>query len=113
MERSAEVSKSTGDLVRPRRRAEPGQLLSFGRAIQQADLPAERNDLIDSVYERIVVASPTFVTAHLTPAARQHGMALALPQVAMARPTGVERADAINIRIPIEGVNLGLMAEGA
>lgn len=40
-------------------------------------------------------------------------MALALPQVVMARPTGPERADAINIRIPIEGAGDGLMAEGA
>jgi hypothetical protein len=31
----------------------------------------------------------------------------------LARPTGVERADAINIRIPIEGATNGLMAEGA
>jgi hypothetical protein len=31
-------------------------------------------------------------------------LALALPEkVEMARPTGVERADATNIRIPIEG----------
>jgi hypothetical protein len=57
------------------------------------------------------------------------GLALALPEevvvpalpsrglprknMALARPTGVEGADAINIRIPIEGVNLGLVAEGA
>jgi dihydrofolate reductase len=31
----------------------------------------------------------------------------------MARPTGFDRADAINIRIPIEGADIGLMAEGA
>jgi hypothetical protein len=31
----------------------------------------------------------------------------------LAHPTGVERADAINIRIPIEGDDIGLMAEGA
>jgi len=41
-------------------------------------------------------------------------LALAPPEeIALARPTGVERADAMNIRIPIEGVNLGFMAEGA
>jgi hypothetical protein len=37
-----------------------------GRAIRNADLPAERSDLIHAVYERIVMAGPTFVTAHLT-----------------------------------------------
>ena len=31
----------------------------------------------------------------------------------VARPRGVERADAINIRIPIEGADIGLLAEGA
>jgi hypothetical protein len=38
---------------------------------------------------------------------------LALPEVVMARPTGVERADAIDVRIPIEGADINLMAEGA
>jgi hypothetical protein len=39
---------------------------------------------------------------------------LALPEkVALARPTGFERADAINIRIPIEGARIGRLAEGA
>jgi len=31
----------------------------------------------------------------------------------LARPAGFERADAINIRIPIEGARIGLLAEGA
>jgi hypothetical protein len=31
----------------------------------------------------------------------------------LARPTGFERADAINIRIPIEGSDNGCLAEGA
>jgi hypothetical protein len=31
----------------------------------------------------------------------------------LARPTGFYRADATNVRIPIEGVGLGLAAEGA
>jgi hypothetical protein len=31
----------------------------------------------------------------------------------MARPTGFERADATNIRIPIEGEDIGVIAEGA
>jgi hypothetical protein len=80
-------------------------LQGIGEAVQNADLPAERADLIHAVYDRIIVAGPTFVSARLTPAAYQHGLALALalPEVVLARPTGVERADAISIRIPIEG----------
>jgi hypothetical protein len=31
----------------------------------------------------------------------------------LARPTGFNRADAISIRIPIEGASLCLVAEGA
>jgi hypothetical protein len=67
-------------------------LRSIGQAVLHADLPAQRADLIHAVYERIVVAGPTFVGARLTPAASQHGLALALPQVARARPTGFEPA---------------------
>jgi hypothetical protein len=33
--------------------------------------------------------------------------------VFVARPTGFNRADAINIRIPVEGAEIGLIAEGA
>ena len=41
------------------------------------------------------------VSVRLTPSAYAHGFALALPEkVAVARPTGVERADARNIRHP-------------
>lgn len=50
-------------------------------------MPAERTDLIHAVHERIVVAGPTFVSARLTPTAHEHGLALALPEVVMARPT--------------------------
>ena len=67
-------------------------LRSIGNAIQHADLPAERADLIHAVYERIVVAGPTFVSARLTALAYQHSLALAFPQVVMARPIGFERA---------------------
>jgi hypothetical protein len=52
----------------------------------------------------------------LTPSAYAHGLALALPtKVALARPTGFERADAIamDLRIPIEGADIGLIDEGA
>ena len=44
-------------------------LRAFGDAIQHADVPAERAGLIHAVYERIIVAGPTFVSARLTPAA--------------------------------------------
>jgi len=37
---------------------------------------------------------------------------LAMPQVVMARPTGFERANALDIRIPIERADINLMAEG-
>ena len=67
-------------------------LRAIGDAIRLADLPAERSDLVHAVYERIVVAGPTFVAARLTPSAYDHGLALALPQVVMARPTGFEPA---------------------
>jgi hypothetical protein len=45
---------------------------------------------------------PRFIGLRLTPAADRHGLALALPEAVMARPTGFARADAIHIRIPIE-----------
>ena len=76
-------------------------LHSFGEAIRRSDLAEERADLIHAVYERIV-AGPEFVSARLTPEAYQHGMALALPQVVMARPTGIGRP-LTTITIPIEG----------
>jgi hypothetical protein len=74
--------------------------------------------MVHSLYEEIVVRGSDFVSVRLTPEAYAHGLAAALPQEvlvppmrtrgrprkmwALARPTGVERADAINIRIPID-----------
>ena len=55
-----------------------------------------------AIYERITVAWPEIVGVRLTPAACAHGLALALPEAAMARPTGVGRA-LTAYRIPIEG----------
>jgi hypothetical protein len=52
--------------------------------------------------ERIVVKGRSIVAARLTPAAHSNGLALALPQVVMARPEGAGRALA-TYRIPIEG----------
>jgi hypothetical protein len=71
-------------------------------------VPKEKADLMHAIYERITVAGPEIVAVRLTAAAYAHGLALALPEkVEMARPTGVERADARNIRIPIEGAEDG------
>ena len=70
---------------------------------QKADLVEEKSGVIHAIYERIVIEGPRFVGLRLTPAAYRHGLALALPEAVMARPTGVGRADAINIRIPIDG----------
>ena len=59
--------------------------------------------MLHAIYDRITVAGPEIVSVRLTQAAYAHGLALALPEkVEMARPTGVKRADAIDIRIPIE-----------
>jgi hypothetical protein len=70
--------------------------------------------VLHAIYDRIVVTGRKIVSVRLIPSAYAHGLALALPtKVAMARPTGFNRADARNIRIPIEGVGIGLMAEGA
>ena len=55
-----------------------------------------------AIYERIVVEGPRFVSVRLTPAAFRHGLALALPDAVMARPTGVGRALA-TYEILIEG----------
>lgn len=67
-----------------------------------ADVPEAKAELPHAIYERIVVAGRAVVSARLTPAAYAHGLALALPeQVAMARPTGFNRANARNVRMPI------------
>jgi hypothetical protein len=51
------------------------------------------------------VPTPGAVPQSSAPAGQSHRR--------VARSFGVERADAINIRIPIEGAADGLMAEGA
>jgi hypothetical protein len=55
-----------------------------------------------AIYERITVAGERFISARLTPAAYAHGLALSLPRVVMARPTGVGRAIP-TYDMPIEG----------
>ena len=59
---------------------------------QKTELVEEKSDVIHAIYERIVIEGPRFVGLRLTPAAYRHGMALALPEAVMARPTGVGRA---------------------
>jgi hypothetical protein len=59
-------------------------------------------DLMHAIYERIVIGGPRFVGLRLTPAAYRHGLALALPEAVMARPTGFGRA-LTACSIPIEG----------
>ena len=91
-------------------------LRALSESVQIADIPKEKADLMHAIYERITVAGPEIVGVRLTAAAYAHGLALALPEkVAMARPTGVERADARNIRIPIDmgcGCSRRLTADG-
>lgn len=76
----------------------PGQravewLRTLGQSLKEADVPAEKADLLHAIYERIVVAGPEIVRVRLTSAAYAHGLALALPEkVVMARPTGFEPA---------------------
>ena len=68
-------------------------LRAIGEAIQTADVPKERADLMHAIYERITVAGPEIMGVRLTQAAYAHGLALALPEkVEMARPTGFEPA---------------------
>ena len=67
-----------------------------------ADVPEAKADLLHAIYDRIIVVGRSIVAARLTPAAYSNGLALALPQVVMARPEGAGRALA-TYRIPIEG----------
>ena len=60
--------------------------------IQSADVPEEKADLVHAIYDQITVAGPSIVSARLTPAAYEHGLALVLPDAVMARPTGFEPA---------------------
>ena len=58
--------------------------------------------MIHTVYARIGVEGPRFVGVRLTPAAYQHGLAVALPDAVLARLTGVGPALA-TYDIPTEG----------
>jgi hypothetical protein len=63
-------------------------LRALGETWRTADVLEAKADVIHAIYERIVVAGPEFIAAHLTPAAYAHGLALALREVVMA-PTPV------------------------
>jgi len=78
---------------------------------QKTELVEEKPDVIHAVYERIVIEGPRFVSLRLTPAAYRHGLALALPDAVMARPTGVGRAITA-YRMPIEGRDEWIAAAG-
>jgi hypothetical protein len=65
---------------------------ALGETLESADVPEAKADLVHAIYERIVVAGPDFVRAHLTPAAYAHGLAALLPEVVMASPAGFEPA---------------------
>ena len=53
-------------------------------------LALDGTDLLHAIYDRIFVVGPSIVSARLTPAAYSNGLALALPEVVMARPEGFE-----------------------
>ena len=73
--------------------------------------------LMHAIYERITVAGPEIVGVRLTAAAYPHGLALALPNAVLARPTGVAPAGTHRgpSRIPVEGAAdwLSMSEEGA
>ena len=79
--------------------------------------PAERAELVASVYSEIRVRGREIIAARLTPDAYANGLALALPEMGnipewvLARPTGVGRALAA-YEIPIEGRDEWLAAAG-
>ena len=77
-------------------------LRALGSTWRQAELREEQAEVLHAIYDRIVLSGPTIVSARLTPAAYSHGLALVLPEVVRARPTGVGRALA-TYDIPIEG----------
>jgi len=75
-----------------------------------ADVAGARADLLHAIYDRIVVKGRSIVAARLTPAAYSNGLALALPQVVMARPEGVGRAVPTLLIENVEGLVEALQA---
>jgi hypothetical protein len=62
-----------------------------------ADVAEARADRARAIYDRIVAKGRSIVAARLTPAAYANGLALALPQVVMARPEGFGRAGTTSV----------------
>ena len=67
-------------------------LRMLGSTWRQAELREEQAEVLHAIYDRITVSGATIVSARLTPAAYSHGLALVLPEVVRARPTGFEPA---------------------
>jgi hypothetical protein len=63
-------------------------LRALAETWQQADVPEAKAELVHAIYERIIVAGRRIVSARLTPSAYEHGLALAMSEVVMARPAG-------------------------
>ena len=96
------VERTRGERVAAERAIE--WLRALSATWTEADVPVAKADVLHAIYDQIVVTGREIVSVRLTSSAYAHGLALALPtKVALARPTGVGRADATNIRIPIEG----------
>jgi hypothetical protein len=78
-------------------------LRALSETWQGADVPEAKAELVHAISERITVAGRRIVSARLTPAAYEHGLALALPEkAAMASPAGFGYA-LTTCQIPIEG----------
>jgi hypothetical protein len=75
---------------------EPARAIEWLEALSEtwhaSDVRDEKADALHTIYDRIVVEGERVVSVRLTPEAQAHGLALALPQVVMARPTGFEPA---------------------
>ena len=106
------LERTTADGISPERAV--GWLRKLSATWRAAEVPAEKADPMHAIYDRITVAGPEIVGVRLTQAAYAHGLAMALPEkVELARPTGFERVDATNIRIPIESADNRSIAAGA
>jgi len=84
-----------GEIATLERSARPGidphRVVDWMRALgatwQAIGVETEKAELLHAIYDRIVVKGEEIVSVRLTPEAQAHGMALALRQVGMARPT--------------------------
>ena len=95
LERLGQLRADLAAVDDSRRAATPAKrALEWLRAISEtwttADVPEAKAELLHAIYDGIVVRGREIVSAHLTPAAYANGLALALPEVVMARPEGFE-----------------------